>query len=35
MTTVQTRLGAVQGFDRHGVPVFLGLPYAAPPTQAV
>lgn len=32
MTTIRTRLGAVRGIDRDGVSVFLGLPYAAPPT---
>ena len=31
MTTIRTRLGAVQGIDRGGVSAFLGLPY---PTTA-
>ena len=30
MTTIQTRLGPVQGIDKDGVQIFLGLPYAAP-----
>jgi len=31
MTIVATRSGKVEGFERDGVQVFLGIPYAAPP----
>jgi para-nitrobenzyl esterase len=31
MTIVATRSGKVEGFERHGVHVFRGIPYAAPP----
>ncbi len=30
-TTIQTRLGAIQGIDKDGLQTFLGVPYAAPP----
>jgi para-nitrobenzyl esterase len=33
--TVQTDKGAVQGFVQNGVDVFLGVPYAAPPTGSL
>jgi para-nitrobenzyl esterase len=32
MTIASTRSGKVEGFERDGVQVFLGIPYAAPPT---
>lgn len=35
MTLIRTRLGAVQSLDGDGVSVFLGLPYAAPPTGSL
>ena len=31
MTIVATRSGKVEGFERDGVHVFRGIPYAAPP----
>jgi para-nitrobenzyl esterase len=31
MTIVDTRSGKIEGFERHGVHVFRGIPYAAPP----
>jgi para-nitrobenzyl esterase len=31
---VDTRSGKVQGLERHGIQVFRGIPYAAPPVGA-
>jgi para-nitrobenzyl esterase len=33
MTTIETKLGAVEGVSDRGVQIFLGLPYAAPPVD--
>src|SRR5205807_8487463 len=34
MTIVDTRSGKIEGFERDGVHVFRGIPYAAPPVGA-
>ncbi len=35
MTIVATRSGKVEGFERNGVHVFRGIPYATPPLGAL